>query len=135
MEDEQITSPSLKNKLRRTLCLSCCFRANGSPPPDERSWLVRASSMRIRSPEIKDKCKHLISRIGRHHHHRRHSSSAVDFRYDPLSYSLNFDEGFDDLDEAPLRSFSARPVPVSPPPLKTVSETDDLVKPREITCV
>ncbi|XAR66810.1 hypothetical protein NMG60_11013154 [Bertholletia excelsa] len=131
MEDEQCTSPSLKDKLRQTLCLSCCFRNSRreslvSPTSsDYRPTLVRASS------EIRDKCRHLINRIGRNQ--QRRNTSSADFRYDPLSYSLNFDEA--DLDEAPLQNFSSR-LPSSPP-LRPVPEEDNLVAaavPREITC-
>ena len=143
MEDEQSISPSFKNKLKQTLCLSCCFHnsrretlGSSSSSSDDRPTLVRAPSVWLKSrvhelPEIGDKCRHLFHRIGRHHHHRRHSSSS-DFRYDPLSYALNFDDSH--LDEAPLRNFSAR-VPATPPP----EEADGLVNPaaipREIACL
>ncbi|KAA8522922.1 hypothetical protein F0562_009345 [Nyssa sinensis] len=136
MEDEHnTTSPSLKHKLKQTLCLSCCFRSNHhetleSPSTDKRR-LVRASSMWLKSrahelPDIRQKCCHLISRIGKHR-----KCSSADFRYDPLSYSLNFDEGFEDtyLDEAPLRNFSSR-LPASPP--RRAAEVDSVVS-REIT--
>ncbi|KAI8565680.1 hypothetical protein RHMOL_Rhmol03G0279500 [Rhododendron molle] len=141
MEGEQSTSPSLKTKLKQTLCLSCCLPANHpagslhSPSSsDERPRLLRASSAWLASrdhgfPEIKDKCRHIISRIGGHR--RRHSSSA-DFKYDPLGYSLNFDSG-GHVDEAPSRNFSTRSLP-----LTTVPEGYDPVKPAvtsEITCL
>ncbi|PON59617.1 hypothetical protein PanWU01x14_158290 [Parasponia andersonii] len=44
-------------------------------------------------------------------------SSAADFRYDPLSYAQNFDEGWDEDDsELSRRGFSARFVaPLSKP--------------------
>ncbi|KAI8018847.1 hypothetical protein LOK49_LG04G03012 [Camellia lanceoleosa] len=138
MENEQSISPSFKDKLKQSLCLSCCYRNNRreSLCSEDRPRLLRASSTWFRSrahelPEIKDKCRLLISRIGRNH--RRHHSSG-EFNYDPLSYALNFDDAH--LDEAPLRNFSSR-FPASPP-LKTVAE--DLVnpavpRPREITCV
>ncbi|KAH7841941.1 hypothetical protein Vadar_026940 [Vaccinium darrowii] len=106
MEEEQ-SSPtaSLKNKLKQTLCLS--------------------NKDCLRLPEIRNKCRDLISRIGCH---RRHCSPA-DFKYDPLSYALNFDQGgFNDDDDyyyceridevAPLRNFSAR---VPRMPIKTVA--------------
>lgn len=66
--------------------------------------------------DIKDKCMTVFSRIGNGSitgKHRKHYSA--EFRYDPLSYSLNFEDGFDADDEAPLRSFSSR-LPPSPPP-------------------
>lgn len=56
-------------------------------------------------------------------------SSVGDFKYDPLSYSLNFDEGLDndDYDASNVmynryRSFSSR-LPVSPPVLTTPTIT------------
>ncbi|KAF8400569.1 hypothetical protein HHK36_013868 [Tetracentron sinense] len=117
MEDERETS-SLKNKLKSSICLSCCFR-NGhheTLESEEKPRLIRSSSTWLRSrahelPEVKEKCRNLISRIGKG---RKHSA---DFRYDALSYALNFDEGFGDsqVDEFPLRNFSAR-LPATPPP-------------------
>ncbi|XVF47968.1 hypothetical protein PTKIN_Ptkin03bG0152400 [Pterospermum kingtungense] len=108
-----------------------------SPKPSPRAnthnnnkpSLTRSFTWRNRSPEFKDKCRNLINRIGHgnghghspghrhshshgHGHGRRHST---DFRYDPSSYALNFDEGCDDsqLDEFPIRNFTAR-LPRSP---------------------
>ncbi|KAK8597908.1 hypothetical protein V6N13_095302 [Hibiscus sabdariffa] len=97
---------------------------------NNKSWLcVTSTSTWLKSPDFKDKCRNLINRIGhgpgghrRSHSHcvgrqsqsgrRRHSA---DFRYDPSSYALNFDEGCDgsQLDNFPLRNFSAR-LPPSP---------------------
>ncbi|EOY31307.1 Uncharacterized protein TCM_038265 [Theobroma cacao] len=93
----------------------------------------------LKSPEFRDKCRSLINRIGHgpgHRHSHSHSHSygyhghghgrrhSADFRYDPSSYALNFDEGFNDsqLDEFPLRNFSTR---LPPSPTATTS--------REIT--
>ncbi|KAJ1385890.1 hypothetical protein SESBI_41294 [Sesbania bispinosa] len=104
---------SLKNKLRSSLCLSCCF-----PHHRVRPRIVRSSSLHHKPsrstadfPHLKEKCCNFISRIGRHR--RRHSA---EFHYDALSYALNFED--DASDERPvddLRSFSAR-LPASPPP-------------------
>ncbi|XP_008802015.2 uncharacterized protein LOC103715980 [Phoenix dactylifera] len=116
---------SVKNKLRSSIRFSCCFRGAGCEIPvavaaagEERPLsLIRSSSVWLRSkaqelPEIKDRCCSLISRRGRQ---RRHSS---DFGYDPLSYALNFDEGFEDDaladEEFRYRNFSSR-LPASPP--------------------
>ncbi|XP_021809091.1 basic-leucine zipper transcription factor A [Prunus avium] len=63
--------------------------------------------------ELKDKCKSLIGRMGRSHTARRHSASA-DFKYDALSYALNFDHEEANIEDYPFRSFSAR-LPPSPP--------------------
>ncbi|PSS13913.1 Interleukin-2 receptor subunit beta like [Actinidia chinensis var. chinensis] len=147
MEDEQSISPSFKNKLKQTLYLSCCFHnsrretlgsfsSSSSTSSEDRPTLVRAPSMWLKSrvhelPEIGDKCRHRIHRIGRHHHHWRHSSSS-NFRYDPLSYALNFDDSH--LDEAPLRNFSAR-VPTPPPPENADGFVNPASIPREIACL
>ncbi|XP_062010907.1 uncharacterized protein LOC133727331 [Rosa rugosa] len=62
--------------------------------------------------ELKDKCRKVIGRMGRHSG-RRHSG---DFKYDELSYALNFDHEDPNMDDDsfPLRNFSAR-LPHSPP--------------------
>lgn len=122
--DCESPSSSLKHKIRSSICFSCCFRSSaagddldGDHPPS----LIRSSSVWIRSkahefPEIKDKCRTLISRMGGRHR-RGHSA---DFRYDPLSYARNFDDGNGDdldlVDEQHLgyRNFSRR-LPASPP--------------------
>lgn len=114
-EEFRCGSPhSLKNKIRSSLCLSCCF-----PHHRVKPRIVRSSSLQSKSRStttdfphlMKEKCCNFISQIGRHR--RRHSA---DFHYDALSYALNFDD--DASDERPiddLRSFSAR-LPASPPP-------------------
>ncbi|XP_060170319.1 uncharacterized protein LOC132601233 [Lycium barbarum] len=110
------TSPppySLKQKLKNTLCFSCCFPHNQHPPPpsssDEKPSLVWIK------PNIKDKCRTISNFIsnGNGNRYKRHSSSA-EFRYDPLSYALNFEDGYGD-EETAFRNFSSR-LPHSPPP-------------------
>lgn len=101
----------------------------------EPRLFTRSSSVRTKPrshhhnlPELKDKCRNFISRMGRHS--RRHST---DFVYDPLSYSLNFDRGDENyLDESPLRSFSAR-LPHSPPAVSTPPESPATAKSKEIS--
>lgn len=123
--------PSFKTKLKHSLLFSCCFRRHrrqvlDSPPPpstvtassDDKPtviWLKKKVASHDFKDEIKDKCITVFSRIGNASSgkHKRHSSA--EFRYDPLSYSLNFEDGFDCDDEAPLRNFSSR-LPPSPPP-------------------
>ncbi|PIN08647.1 hypothetical protein CDL12_18775 [Handroanthus impetiginosus] len=104
---------SFKDKLKQSLCFSCCFRrrhrlhehlALQSPP------LPSGDSQDYSLSEIKEKCRSMLGISGRHKRH----SPAAEFRYDPLSYALNFEDGFDFDDEAPLRNFSAR-LPPSPP--------------------
>ncbi|KAL7134585.1 hypothetical protein ABFS83_11G036800 [Erythranthe nasuta] len=115
--------PSLKSKLKRSLCFSCCFRRRNrrhlilhSPPPSPPSddnpaliWVGTAGPHDHSLSEIKEKCRTMLGISGVKH--KRHSS--VEFRYDPLSYALNFEDGFDFDDEAPLKNFSAR-LPRSP---------------------
>ncbi|XP_058111383.1 uncharacterized protein LOC131254704 [Magnolia sinica] len=119
MEEEGDRHSSLKQKIRSSICFSCCFRSGSgkeeSQEQDERPRLIRASSSWLRSrvqdlPELKEKYRNAISRMGRS---RRQSG---DFRYDPLSYALNFDEGSEefDADEFRFRNFSSR-LPSSPP--------------------
>ncbi|XP_008788781.2 uncharacterized protein LOC103706459 [Phoenix dactylifera] len=126
-EPSSPSSPSsLKQKLRTSICFSCCFRGAAGEDPvsgaadEERPLsLIRTSSVWLRSkaqelPEIKNRCRGIISRMGPQ---RRHSG---DFRYDPLSYALNFDEGFEDDaladEEFRSRNFSSRLPASSPPP-------------------
>ncbi|KAK7347161.1 hypothetical protein VNO80_21688 [Phaseolus coccineus] len=117
MAEEESTpgSPhSFKNRLRSSLCFSCCF-----PHHRVRPKIVRSASLnnKLRSsdfpfPHLKEKCCNFINRIGGRHR-RRHSA---DFRYDALSYALNFeDDASDERSVDDLKSFSAR-LPASPPP-------------------
>ncbi|KAB2618855.1 lateral signaling target protein 2-like protein [Pyrus ussuriensis x Pyrus communis] len=88
--------------------------------------------------ELKDKCKNLIGRMhgrGNGHGHvgRRHHSSSADFKYDALSYALNFDHEETDLEDYPVRSFSSR-LPHSPP--QSSQESSSVASPsasKEIT--
>lgn len=121
MEKEPMNSysPSLKNKIKQTMCLSCCFRSNRREtlePPASSMWWLKTKVHEF--PEMKEKCRNIFNRM--RNHHRRHSST--DFHYDPLSYSLNFEDIHDDhhLDEVPLKNFLSR-LPVSTPPIKEPS--------------
>ncbi|XP_060211005.1 uncharacterized protein LOC132638030 [Lycium barbarum] len=115
-----VTSPpSLKQKLKNSLCFSCCFPHRRPPPPqpsssDENPGLIWFNPEEPSNlPNLKDKVLTALSFVG--NRHKRHSST--EFRYDPLSYSLNFEDGFsnnNDEEEAPLRNFSSR-LPPSPP--------------------
>ncbi|GMH04602.1 hypothetical protein Nepgr_006442 [Nepenthes gracilis] len=108
---------SLKHRLKQIFC--CCFtdlsrhNQGGSTSDHLKPRLLRSSSQWVKSrvdfPEFKDKCRNLVSRMST----RRRANSA-DFRYDQLNYALNFDKGDDDrdLDEFPLRNFSARLPPL-----------------------
>ncbi|XP_030949914.1 uncharacterized protein LOC115973815 [Quercus lobata] len=152
------SSSSLKQKLKSSLC---CFHSHSQRDDNSVNYssdsqeprLYRSTSMKLKPqrclashdalipPELKDKCKNLMSRIGAGgggggggggRHRRRHSA---DFKYDPLSYALNFDEGENDdgygygygygncngngvpsrdSADVPLRNFASR-LPASPP--------------------
>ncbi|KAG5593995.1 hypothetical protein H5410_035227 [Solanum commersonii] len=132
MEDDEFTiptsPPSLKQKLKNSLCFSFCFTHRNTttttatqlysldyhpPPPRPPSSSDENPSLIWIKPDIKDKCRTIFNFIsngnGNGNRHKRHSSA--EFRYDPLSYSLNFE------DEAPLTNFSSRlPQSPSPPP-------------------
>ncbi|KAL2458007.1 hypothetical protein Adt_46117 [Abeliophyllum distichum] len=137
MDDDTVYSPSLKNKLKQSLCFSCCFRRcrhhshhhplNSLPPPcfvsDDKPtviWIKTKVPHDQTLSDIKVKCRNMLGFSGTKH--KRYSSA--EFRYDPLSYALNFEDGCDDDgNEVPLRNFTAR-LPASPP-----------VKPRQIPAV
>lgn len=105
--------PNLKHKLRSSLC--CCFPSVNEYEKPTLPHSTSTSSSLHELPLFKDKCRNLLSRFGRG---KRRCSG--DFKYDPLSYALNFDEGpleFGDEegDESGFsRNFSAR-LPASPP--------------------
>lgn len=116
--------PSLKHKLKQTLCFSCCFGRRHDhhlplhhtpPSPSDENptvvWVETKGSDNHSLTEIKERCCTMFGISGSKH--KRHST-AVEFRYDPLSYALNFEDGFDYDDEAPLKSFVAK-LPPSPP--------------------
>ncbi|WOL16967.1 hypothetical protein Cni_G25755 [Canna indica] len=121
------TTPPLKTKHHHH-CLISCFRPCPShAASDDKTSprpLLRSPTSWIRSkvhdfPDNCSRCPILPSHYnwGKHHHQRRHSA---EFRYDPLSYALNFDEGVAEdesaasADELRHRRFSSR-LPLSPP--------------------
>ncbi|TXG62226.1 hypothetical protein EZV62_013589 [Acer yangbiense] len=112
-------SSSLKHIIKSSIC---CFRS----PPHELDYdyhRYRHEPRTPRSPaclcrktqsheslEVKDgRCRGLFSRISARNRKRPYSA---DFRYDPLSYALNFEENVSREDEFPV-SFSSR-LPLSP---------------------
>ncbi|KAI3446817.1 hypothetical protein Pfo_003482 [Paulownia fortunei] len=116
--------PTLKHKLKQSLCFSCCFRrrhrqllplhSSVSPSDDNPTliWVKTKGPHDHSLSEIKEKCRTMLGFSGVKH--KRHSSA--EFRYDPLSYALNFEDGFDFDDEAPLKNFAARLPPSTPVP-------------------
>ncbi|KAL5698423.1 hypothetical protein ACHQM5_029460 [Ranunculus cassubicifolius] len=104
-----------KQKPRLLFCLSC-FRKH---PPHEQlenhhsepssPRFIRSLSFGLKS-RAEEKCRNLFCKSKRRT--RRHSG---DFRYDAMSYALNFDHGDEESDEndSYLRDFSSR-LPHSP---------------------
>ncbi|XP_051149101.1 uncharacterized protein LOC127263871 [Andrographis paniculata] len=122
------TPPSLLHRLTQSLCFSCCFhrrrrRRHFPLPSDENPTLIWIECGKSRPPhdhqslsEIKEACCSIFGIAGV----KSRRYSMAEFRYDPLSYALNFEDGFEFDDEAPLKSFSAR-LPPSPPLAETVT--------------
>lgn len=130
MEDEQETSNLHARRKSRSHIgkLSCCFHPDHrraaslfdfsstsaptttAPSPNRKS---PSPSPNRKSPSPWTRSNPFRSRTGKH---RRYSA---DFSYDPLSYSLNFeDNGLNELPsepEDPTRNFSSR-LRASPPP-------------------
>lgn len=119
---DELDPDMARDRFRLSGCLSCCFPGGRREAADgddgEQPRLVRASSSWLRSraqdiPELREKCRSLISRMGRRSG-RRH---PADFRYDALSYAMNFDEGEDEalVGDFRYRNFSSRLAPTPPP--------------------
>ncbi|KAH0458149.1 hypothetical protein IEQ34_013464 [Dendrobium chrysotoxum] len=114
-------SPPLKQKIQSTSFLFCCFRGAVAEeePPMVAASLLRSSSSWIRArvselPDIKERYMGMLARKG-----ESLRQGCGEFRYDALSYALNFDEGGEDDDgagaeETRYRRFSSR-LPASPP--------------------
>ncbi|KZV27423.1 hypothetical protein F511_02532 [Dorcoceras hygrometricum] len=103
-----------------SLCFFSCFRLRRHhlyvQHPPSKAAVIWDKTRDIHSlSDIRDKCRSMLGLPGSRQ--RRHSSA--DFRYDPLSYSLNFDDGFSCCDdhEAQSRKISAS-LPSSPPSIK-----------------
>ncbi|PRQ46221.1 hypothetical protein RchiOBHm_Chr2g0086701 [Rosa chinensis] len=103
---------SASRRSRDDLGLLPSSDASLSTPKSARSHHHHHHNHHHEFSELKDKCRKVIGRMGRHSG-RRHSG---DFKYDELSYALNFDHEDSNMDDDsfPLRNFSAR-LPHSPP--------------------
>ncbi|KAJ3698374.1 hypothetical protein LUZ61_002079 [Rhynchospora tenuis] len=111
-EPQMERQSSLTQRLRSSsLCFSCCFGGSNGEEEAPGASLLRSSSVWIR-----DKAREIPGMVSRFNRTRRASG---DFRYDPISYALNFDGGEEDdadLAEAErfrLKNFSSR-LPASP---------------------
>ncbi|KAJ9167693.1 hypothetical protein P3X46_019302 [Hevea brasiliensis] len=107
---KECPSPSLKDRLKSSIS---CFAAHNIPESlgsddGRRSQTPRPSYAWLKSTahdlEIRDKCRGLIGRRGKNR--RRYYSS--DFKYDPTSYSLNFEDDINQEDELPIHNFMGR---------------------------
>ncbi|XP_022138148.1 uncharacterized protein LOC111009386 [Momordica charantia] len=115
LNNEYNSSPfSFTHKLKSSIL---CFRADHGDLGDHED---EASLRSPRSPlkstasehtELRGMCRNLVARIGRS---RRRYHHSADFRYDPSSYALNFeDEHARYDDDFPIRDFASR-LPASP---------------------
>lgn len=134
---------NLKEKRRsRSMCLPACFSSSTHPFDvlDDEDYVRAPRSPMI--PEIKDRCRNLMSRIGgggaRQGRGRRRAASA-DFSYDASSYALNFeDETTRAENQLLLRGLPSRLPPsvsgsLTPPEKSTTSRhiLDDVVEEEE----
>lgn len=113
---------SFSQRLCSSIRSSCCWiggggGGSGGDGEDERSASLMCSSATwFRWQNLVD----WVTAPRHHHYHSRRAS--VDFRYDPFSYALNFDDGHynddNDLtgggDDFRYRSFSSRLPPSLP---------------------
>ncbi|OMO61607.1 hypothetical protein CCACVL1_23374 [Corchorus capsularis] len=113
MHNECCNFPSPRERVKEKLKSSiCCFL----PPHlnDGADMEPLEDQMKSRTPRsphvIKDKCRHLIARIGKRGRRQYHSS---DFSYDPMSYALNFENESSRADELPIMNFMSR-LPATP---------------------
>jgi 3-methyladenine DNA glycosylase Mpg len=94
-----------------SLCFSCCFNGSNGEEEAPAASLLRSSSVWIR-----EKARGIPGMVQKFNRNRKESG---DFRYDPISYALNFDMGEEyDADLAQgemlrLKNFSSR-LPASP---------------------
>ncbi|KAG6649666.1 hypothetical protein I3843_07G221900 [Carya illinoinensis] len=129
-EYHQPSPPSLRHKLKM-----CCFSSSvhdhepldvdHDKPRTPRSPYAWLKSTAHDFPEIRYRCRNLISRIGR----TRRRSHSADFSYDPSSYALNFEDDAR-LDEFPF-NFSER-LAASPSPRADFSAVTAAPRMREI---
>lgn len=112
------SSPPLKRRLRPSVCYFCCFTVredggyneNHSRTPIIRRICCWILPLARKLPEIRDQCLRLGGRSKRKVGH-----SPAEFSYDPLSYTLNFEDNWsrEEDEEFPLRNFLAR-IPATP---------------------
>ncbi|KAK4748350.1 hypothetical protein SAY87_014936 [Trapa incisa] len=123
MSQCESSSLPLKLRPRSTICHFCCFSAvedaddygdmHDQPTTFRRCRWMLASHL----PEMRDRCLRLISRS-----QRKGGNSQAEFNYDPLSYTLNFEDEWSrkEDEQFPLHNFLARmpATPERPAPIK-----------------
>ncbi|RDX58609.1 hypothetical protein CR513_62061, partial [Mucuna pruriens] len=102
-----------------------------SPTCKERWWFRRWKTAREWSEiSAAPKWRTFIRRFKNNNINKRHRGS---FRYDPLSYALNFDDGSAAVDDGcGYKGFSARFASVPPPPKAAADSCEDHVPPVSI---
>lgn len=112
-------SPSVKsNKLKSSICCFCSHDDHDilQSNNDRKPHMLRSPYAQLKSMtqelEIKDMCLGLIGRKGKNWKHNH----SFDFRYNPTSYSFNFEDDNNEEDELPLNNFTSR----LPPGLKSL---------------
>ncbi|KAM7277512.1 hypothetical protein ACFE04_019378 [Oxalis oulophora] len=95
------TRVAIKHKLMSSISCFSTTKSEPSSPTSPKSPYTCLKSTAHDHLHIKDKCRHLFSTICKHHHH--HISSA-DLKYDPMSYTLNFEDEFREHDALPFSS-------------------------------
>lgn len=96
------SNTNLKEKQRhRSMCLPVCFSSSTHPFDvlDDEDYVRTPRSPMM--PEIRDRCRNLISKIGGH---RRRRAASADFSYDAYNYSLNFEDETTRADDMITRS-------------------------------
>lgn len=110
-------------------CFSCCFGGGGGEELGEgarqrAARVVRTSSRWVR--ERVGELPELVARVGKR---RQRQQAAGEFRYDAISYALNFEEdgggeGGGEGEPFKYRAFSSRLPASPPPPPETAVATD-----------
>ncbi|XP_050365263.1 uncharacterized protein LOC126783775 [Argentina anserina] len=92
---------NLKENRHRSMCLPVCFSSSTHPFDvlDDDDYPRTPRSPRM--PELRDRCRNLISKIGGH---RRRRAASADFSYDAYNYSLNFEDDTSRADDIIHRS-------------------------------
>uniref|UniRef100_A0A0E0LTE7 Uncharacterized protein n=1 Tax=Oryza punctata TaxID=4537 RepID=A0A0E0LTE7_ORYPU len=101
-------------------CFSCCF-GGGEDGDGEELGQRAARALRTSSRWVRDRAVELpemVARAGRRRRRKPHQQQQQlpgEFRYDPVSYALNFeDDGDGEAEPFKYMAFSAR-LPASPP--------------------